>query len=94
MLYNGFELFDDEALQRMTDLMVRLMEDAQTAVDALAKELEELSESIGINLTECRTKTGKRARHNPGVSIREELTRVSDPRQVLDRLAQENKPPG
>ncbi len=80
--------------------MIRAAREAEESVEGKLKELTEALERTSeawnkmAELASEAVKKKRAVRYKPGVYIRKELTNVSDPRRVLDRLAQENKPPG
>lgn len=80
-----------------------LIRKASEAGEKAARKLEELAAEMNRafaawnEMAELASEAAKKKRplrYKPGVYLREELTRVGDPRRILDRLAQENKPPG
>ena len=80
-----------------------LIRKASEAGEKAAMKLEEWAAEMALafaswnelaGLASEAVKQKQPLRYMPGVYMREELTNVSDPRRVLDRLAQENKPPG
>lgn len=80
--------------------IIRAAREAEETAAEKMEELAELLESISEKwdkismLVSREAKKNQVTRYKPGVCLCEELTNVSDPGQVLDRLAQENKPPG
>lgn len=97
MFYNGFELIDNEAvnkaLKQMLDQMTELAEETET----LAKKLAEM---IGFDAgpAEQPAKIGRKTQYKPGVYMYETPTVIGGTstrhKCIWDRLAQENKPPG